>query len=441
MHRFSSNVVLVLLIYTNLPFISGNNDTKESILEKPPAAGTSRLPSSLQNFVINSTNLEEEATIVDKKISQNVKEVREPPEFEEPPRKKPSIQSTNSSFEPSAKSSNENYITIGNHKFKSNGNYESGFTPFVPSPQFSEETISAPFYQDGDAAFKTTDHFKASAVVKHEHFYSPTSSSGYDGAIRNNYINLPYSKFHHEKLPYVTTFAPPKINPMQRPNLYYDYHKDKKYPYIHPAPVEEYGKNSDFTSPEFQHNKFPADFHGHNDFLANGAPVDDGFFHHYPKPIYSGKPYHKSHGLWQILATLLPIGLFLTALQPKVIFINSTNPQAPNGVKPFFRLADDNFQSTDANVVLYNLVANAGLTPSNDVTCNKMKICQAAAAGSGSSEQSNFAEYSLWYLVSRSTSSIRKKLHLEDVFEAVQTRQCEQFSCLEETTTTQKNQT
>lgn len=286
MFQPSLNIALMLAIY-NFPSISCTNDTKESILEKPPALGTSRLPSSLQNFVSNSTNLQEEATIVvDKKISENIKEVREPPEFEEPPRKSP-VQSTNTSYEPYAKPSNENYITIGNHKLvKSSGeNYENGFTPFIPSPLYNEETISTPFYQEGDAAFKT-NHFKSSAVVKQENFYSPPLGSYYGGTTQNNFINLPYSKFHHEKLPHVTTFAPPKVNPMQRPNLYYN---EQKYPsYVHPPhhQLDEFGKANDFTSPDFHRDKFPVDFHAHNDFIGNGAPLDDGFFHNYPKPVF-----------------------------------------------------------------------------------------------------------------------------------------------------------
>lgn len=270
-------VVFAWLILANIPFIWGSNSTKkESNLEKPLASSISRLPAAFDNFVINSTNLDEESTIVSKKVAE-VKEVREPPEIE-PPRKPQQNQS--SAHEPSSTPTDENYVTIGHHGLKLSKlhNYsdhlETGFKPFIPSPPFIHE-VATPIFEDENEHLRTIK-FKSSAPVKHEQFYSPDFNNNppYGELHYNEYdVDLPYSKLHNEKLPYITTYAPPKINPMQRPNLYYK--GKKKYPYQ----FEEYGKTNEFVHPDFNHHKFPSDFSAQNAFFDGH---DDSFLHNHP---------------------------------------------------------------------------------------------------------------------------------------------------------------
>lgn len=292
---FSISLSIVWIISTIIHRIdsASSNATKETSLEKPLAASISRLPPGFQDFVINSTNLDGESTIVNDKVSTQVKEVREPPEMDEPP---PKVDYRNKTKldDPSPTPSNENYVTIGHRgsdkssKINHNQNLETGFKPFIPSPYFNEETTPRQYFQD-DGEYSKSIKFKSSPLVNHEQFFTPEFNNhpSYGDLSFNDYtanIDLPYQKFNHEKLPYITTYAPPKINPMQRPNL--NYKGKKKYPTYshHHNHFEDFGKTEEFAHSDFNHDKLPLEFHNQNAFTE--GQIDDHFLHNYPKTAH-----------------------------------------------------------------------------------------------------------------------------------------------------------
>ncbi len=244
-----------------------------------------RLPPSYQTIESNSTESYPDQSTKAKKYS-DVKEVREPPQEDIPA---PKI--NGSSFLPEPSSSNANYVSIGENKSKkikyAYKDAQYGFRPFVPSPSFvPDATFQPPSFKETEQAedYSNYGHFKSSFPVKHEQFYNPqTNSYGFygvaDGNSFDNYDSSSYSKYN-DKFAHLTTYAPPKVNPMHRPALIYKL--KKKYPLQNGGEDQELWKSQEYFQ-EYPKQHF--EYGVADDFLDQSQFLDDGY-NVFDKPSY-----------------------------------------------------------------------------------------------------------------------------------------------------------
>lgn len=267
-HHTVTLFLISWLLHQSCPVLCGLNATATTTPEIPLVIPQPRLPVLYQSIESNATDAYYDASAKAKKIV-DVKEVHETPD-ENGPRDANRTSHTQYESSPSSISS-ENYITIGEQTRKSNfsKHVESGgFTPFVPSPLFVPHLESKPHFKDFD-----DDRFKSSVPAKQEQFYKPYFNNYPTyGEVQSVHFDEPsYSKYQErDRLPYITTFAPPKITPMHRPSL--SFYK-KKRPYT--------GAHYDTwkTSEHLQaYGKYQSDFNQADGFQDQGyGGFDDGY--------------------------------------------------------------------------------------------------------------------------------------------------------------------
>lgn len=260
--------------------INDKNITKES-LETPPVIGTSRLPSSSQEIESNSMNVNSSTKANNYKVINEIREHREEMVSLNENR------SDNHTYESAATTSNENRAIINaDKKYSRNSskNIETDFKPFIPSTLFiSEKPILETYNKENKDHFFKYNDFKSSVPVKQELFY-PSNFNKYPtyGQIHgvDEYEIPPYSKFYEkEKFPiHATTYAPSKINPMQRPLL--TYKNKKKYPFVNTN--EEIWKTNEFL--HGHRDKYPLNFDISSQFIDHEHFTDD-YYNIFNKPL------------------------------------------------------------------------------------------------------------------------------------------------------------
>jgi len=122
------------------------------------------------------------------------------------------------------------------------------------------------------------------------------------------------------------------------------------------------------------------------------------------------------------LAAFLPIGLFLAAIPPNLIVINSTRRKRGVEMEVDYNNLDSNY-----SFPFMKKIGSLGYTGLQSVECQRRLLCEMATYGA--SEGANSVQKSLAYIATLTPRPIAQYLSADDVFQAVRDERCEQFHC------------
>merc|ERR1711963_912994 len=138
-------------------------------------------------------------------------------------------------------------------------------------------------------------------------------------------------------------------------------------------------------------------------------------------PSYSGGGGKDSfNDFLNALAAFLPIGLFLAAIPPNLIVINSRRKRDVDE-------QDDN--SVETIYPFLEKINKIGWGNLNEVSCQKELFCEMAVMG-GSSD-GNYVQRSLAALVQYTPTFLAQRIGVDDVVQATSSEKCQQFKCLQ----------
>lgn len=270
-HRFFIFLTLWFLYRSSLSFCN-SNATEITTSEIPPVVPQPRLPVLYQTIESNATVVTYPESEAKTRKTVDIKEVHEIPDEGVP--EKNASRTTNTHYESSPTISKENYISIGeNTQIPKFSKYtESGFIPFVPSPQFNLNLDTTPHNHEYNS-----EHFKSSIPAKQEQFYKPYFNNYPTyGEVQNFDLYEPssYTQYQHgeQKLPYITTFAPPTVTPVRHPPL--SFYETK--PHIHMAEIHDELKTNEYSQ---GYTKYQSDFNslGLGVVSGQGFGLDDSY--------------------------------------------------------------------------------------------------------------------------------------------------------------------
>merc|ERR1712025_985267 len=135
---------------------------------------------------------------------------------------------------------------------------------------------------------------------------------------------------------------------------------------------------------------------------------------------YSGGGKDSFNDFLNALAAFLPIGLFLAAIPPNLIVINSRRKRDVDE-------RDDN--SVETIYPFLEKINKIGWGNLNEVSCQKELFCEMAVMG-GSSD-GNYVQRSLAALVQYTPTFLAQRIGVEDVVQATSSEKCQQFKCLQ----------
>merc|ERR1711983_88217 len=135
---------------------------------------------------------------------------------------------------------------------------------------------------------------------------------------------------------------------------------------------------------------------------------------------YSGGGKDSFNDFLNALAAFLPIGLFLAAIPPNLIVINSRRKRDVDE-------QDDN--SVETIYPFLEKINKIGWGNLNEVSCQKELFCEMAVLG-GSSD-GNYVQRSLAALVQYTPTFLAQRIGVEDVVQATSSEKCQQFKCLQ----------
>merc|ERR1712037_320272 len=156
-------------------------------------------------------------------------------------------------------------------------------------------------------------------------------------------------------------------------------------------------------------------------------------YNSYEAPAYESPSYSPSYEAYgggkdgfndflNALAAFLPIGLFLAAIPPNLIVINSRRRRDTGGEFE----ADVNSVET-VFPFLEEISQLGGMKRLNEIECQKKLFCEMAARGL--SEQGNFVQNTLGSVVSHTPAFLANMAGLEDLFQVAKAGDCAEFQC------------
>merc|ERR1712198_539814 len=139
-------------------------------------------------------------------------------------------------------------------------------------------------------------------------------------------------------------------------------------------------------------------------------------------PSYSGGGGKDSfNDFLNALAAFLPIGLFLAAIPPNLIVINSRRKRDAEDIH------EEEFNSVETYPFL-DKINKIGLKNLQDISCQKELFCEMSVMGD--SKEGNFVQKVLATIVQYTPDFLSDTVGVKDVFQASDRRSCEQFKCL-----------
>merc|ERR1712227_120848 len=176
------------------------------------------------------------------------------------------------------------------------------------------------------------------------------------------------------------------------------------------------------------------DFHSNSvDSLSDNQFYDRDSSYQAPS-YYDAPPYKQSYGepysgggkdsfndFLNALAAFLPIGLFLAAIPPNLIVINSRRKRDAEDIH------EEEFNSVETYPFL-DKINKIGLKNLQDISCQKELFCEMSVMGD--SKEGNFVQKVLATIVQYTPDFLSDTVGVKDVFQASDRRSCEQFKCL-----------
>jgi len=135
---------------------------------------------------------------------------------------------------------------------------------------------------------------------------------------------------------------------------------------------------------------------------------------------YSGGGKDSFNDFLNALAAFLPIGLFLAAIPPNLIVINSRRKRD---------VTEHDENSVETVYPFLDKINKIGWGNLQDVSCQKKLFCEMAVMGSSS--DGNYVQRSLAALVKYTPTFLAQRIGVEDVVQATSSEKCQQFKCLQ----------
>merc|ERR1712079_225945 len=137
-------------------------------------------------------------------------------------------------------------------------------------------------------------------------------------------------------------------------------------------------------------------------------------------PSYSGGGGKDSfNDFLNALAAFLPIGLFLAAIPPNLIVINSRRKRSTD---------EKDLNSVEIVYPFLDKINKMGFDHLKELECQKEMFCEMAVMGN--SKEGNFVQRSLAALVQYTPTFVASRFGAEKVLQAAETQNCHQFKCL-----------
>jgi len=181
-----------------------------------------------------------------------------------------------------------------------------------------------------------------------------------------------------------------------------------------------YDRDSSYQAPSSGYNSPESSYSSPNNYEAPSYYDAPPYKQSYGEP-YSGGGKDSFNDFLNALAAFLPIGLFLAAIPPNLIVINSRRK----------REAEDTHEEEINSVETYPFlekIDKIGLRNLKDSTCQKELFCEMTVMGD--SKNGNFVQKFLASVVKYTPDFLSDKIGVKDVFQASSRRSCEQFKCV-----------
>merc|ERR1711935_813680 len=139
----------------------------------------------------------------------------------------------------------------------------------------------------------------------------------------------------------------------------------------------------------------------------------------YEAPSYSGGGGGDSfNDFLNALAAFLPIGLFLAAIPPNLIVINSRRKR---------QAEDEMYNTLESSYPFMEKINKIGFSRLSEVGCQKELFCEMAEMGSN--VEANTVQKMFAYTVSLTPNFLADMVGVKDVFEATREGRCRKFKC------------
>jgi len=139
----------------------------------------------------------------------------------------------------------------------------------------------------------------------------------------------------------------------------------------------------------------------------------------YEAPSYSGGGGGDSfNDFLNALAAFLPIGLFLAAIPPNLIVINSRRKR---------QAEDEAYNTLESSYPFMDKISKIGFSRLSEVGCQKELFCEMAEMGSN--VEANSVQKLFGYTVSVTPNFVADMVGVRDVFEATREGRCRKFKC------------
>jgi len=139
----------------------------------------------------------------------------------------------------------------------------------------------------------------------------------------------------------------------------------------------------------------------------------------YEAPSYSGGGGGDSfNDFLNALAAFLPIGLFLAAIPPNLIVINSRRKRD---------VEDEMYNTLESSYPFMEKINKIGFTRLSETDCQKELFCEMAEMGSN--QEANTVQKLFAYAVSLTPNILADMAGVKDVFEATREGRCRKFKC------------
>merc|ERR1712147_89138 len=137
-------------------------------------------------------------------------------------------------------------------------------------------------------------------------------------------------------------------------------------------------------------------------------------------PSYSGGGGKDSfNDFLNALAAFLPIGLFLAAIPPNLIVINSRRKRSTD---------EEDYNSVETVFPFLEKINKIGFEHLNDVKCQKELFCEMVVMGNR--KEANFVQSSLAAMVHYTPTFVANAFGVKKVLQATEDKECHQFKCL-----------
>merc|ERR1711892_1485256 len=194
-----------------------------------------------------------------------------------------------------------------------------------------------------------------------------------------------------------------------------DFYEDKVYDDTY------YDRDSSYSAPSSGYKAPTSTYDGPSSYKAPAyeAPAPSYEAPSYEAPSYSGGGGGDSfNDFLNALAAFLPIGLFLAAIPPNLIVINSRRKR---------QAEDEMYNTLESSYPFMEKINKIGFSRLSEAGCQKELFCEMAEMGSN--VEANTVQKMFAYTVSLTPNFLADMVGVKDVFEATREGRCRKFKC------------